>query len=421
MTAQRRKSSVGPARRRHPLVVALILCAAPCGPALAKPKTVAVIPLGRGDAFAPSFEVGKALAEALKSKGHVVRFTYPQQQPPPDPKSAKEGLELLDKAFSAFESLDFTAVQDFGLEAIKRFKQNLKRGEDPKNYVEALQHVAAAALFSGDEPAAKKWMNDAILFSTAPPPPKKFNPTVQKLHQTLLNDPTQAGTGTIRFSMTPRAAVAINGKLHGMAQGEITLRSGLYLFRVFRPGYVARQRWFRVKKGEIRIFDAILTVDPSQQTLSTDGLLQEARLYNPTSAVAQIGESLGVEEVVLVAPGKNCREKRCPLLMRWAKSGRWIQKTEALFTGNATKAAEKLLRGGKKIIGGISKLGQITTCQFSSDCGKGQRCLNHRCEVRSSVTRRWWFWTIIGAAAAGAITAAIVVTAQPDNIVIELQ
>jgi hypothetical protein len=401
--------------------LALLLCVALIDVAAAKPRNIAVIPVGKGDAFAPCFEVSKSLSQALTKKGYKVRYTYPQRQAAPDPQKAKEGADLLERAFSSFESLDFTAVQDYGLAAIKLFKKNIKRGADPKDYVEALQHVAAAALFAGDEKGAQKWMNDAILFSEAPPPPKKFNPTVQKLHQNLLRNPKLAGKGTIRFSASPEAAVALNGKLYGMAKGEVELRSGLYLIRVFRPGYISRQRWFRVRKGEVRTFDALLNADPTEQALPTDGLLQEARLYNPTSAVAQISESLAVDEVVLIAPGKDCKESRCKLLLRWAKSGRWIKKSEATYTGNAAKTTEKLLRGGKKVVGGLSGLGEITSCQFSSDCGKGRRCVNHRCEVRSSITRKWWFWTIIGAAAVGAATAAIVVTTQPDNVVIELQ
>jgi hypothetical protein len=386
-------------------------------PASGQTGQVVLIPAGGGRALGPTVAVARAVVQRLVRKGRKASLAYPAPTVPVDTKEVKGKDRLaaskLKRAQSAFEMMEYDKVKTLAEEAVKLYKDLLKAGDPTEGYVGSLHLLAAAAQLQGEVKEAQRAMNDAFLFDPRPPSKKIFSPTVQEFYDQVRNEPPRKGTLTL--SSTPPALIFFNGKLHGMARGKATLRVGLYLVRLYLPGYRNHLRWVRVEPDAERPVSVSLERDGSSEEENLGKLRQEVKAPEPGPATNQAVVDFGADEVVVVAGGVGCagQGSRCPVELHWSREARWVKHRKAEHVvGRADDTAAVLLGQPLKTIvtpppGNDPPLVE-RACTFDSDCGVKERCRSGRCAMLRPVTRTWWFWTLVGVGVAG-ITAAIVV------------
>jgi hypothetical protein len=399
--------------------------ALPPGPACARKAKIAVIPLGQGDGLLMTAQLARAIVSILDKEGKPARLAYPRLAPLREIKD-RHASRMMKKSFKRFQLLDFDAVKRNARKVLKRYKKAVKRDGKPAKYVMALHLLAAAELFDGKQDEAFKHMNDAYLFDRKPPPAKLFNPTVQQLHAKV-----QAATehlGSVSFKVTPPGLVWLNNEIHGIASGTITVRAGLYLFAITRPGYAPWKIWYRVKPTHTRTIELKLQEAPTPAPSSILAMSKEARQQAPGPATSQAIVDEDVDSVILVASGKPCTSTRCPVMFRWAKGAKWIKGGEGVLKGASLAnklAASWLVK--KALVSNKIKQPQkavgsnLKECRDHAQCFSGQRCVRGYCRKVTSLTQKWWFWTLIGVAIAGAATAIVVPLTLPPRPVIEVR
>ncbi|MCB9555626.1 MAG: hypothetical protein H6707_05945 [Deltaproteobacteria bacterium] len=360
----------------------------------ANPEVV-VIPLGGDDALILTTEVAAALVKQINKETPgraALRYPVPSGGEPTT--DGMQAAEQMQQAAKSFESLDFSAVQTTGGRALELYRRIALQTGETKGYVDALHLLAAASLFDGDAPRAQQLMNDAIVVDHRPPARKRFNPTVQNLHNSLLDDDKQP-KGRLRFVVSPRALAWLNGKLLGPASGAITLRAGLYLVRVFRPGHTPVRRWFRVEPGQTQDLQVTLRPDPVAESGLIRALRNAAKQPTPGEAVRRALNTFDARELILLSSeSEACRPDQCQLALAWAKDGRWSNRQNATHRGVAKQTTRTLLQQSEQL--------DAPQCATAADCGLNLHCVKGRCKGSTPFYKKWWFWTAVGAAAIGA-------------------
>ncbi|MCK5799533.1 MAG: hypothetical protein KAI47_20220 [Deltaproteobacteria bacterium] len=392
----------------------------------ARPK-VAVIPTGRGEALVPTAGLASALAEQLRAQGKVEpKLIYPLPTALPPKGRSRKAARLMKKAFESFQMLEFVTVRKASKKAMKIFKRKLKAGAAPNTYVEALHLLAAAEHFDGNEDAAFKWMNDAIIWGHRPPASSKFNPAVQALYSKVAG--TQNYSGKIDVKATPDALIWLNRRLHGPATGTHEVRAGLYLLRVGRPGFATWHRWLRVSPGQTREISVELKKAPTPEDPRLRALRLEAASV-PGIATTTATTDFETDDVLLVTAKEDCTRAHCAARLRWAHGKSWKLKKDIVVKGNQTKEAAKLAltvverRRQPSLVptpGDGTAKGE-RRCMLDSQCYNRERCRGGICKKITPITSKWWFWTLIGAGVAGVATAIAVPLAIPSHPVIEVR
>jgi hypothetical protein len=289
--------------------------------------------------------------------------------------------------------------------------------------VECQHLMAAAALFDGENKKAYKAMYDAILFDPKAPSAKLFSPQVQELYDQVTAEPP--GKGFLRLSANTDAMVWFNGSLFGLMRGKAELRGGLYLVRVFRPGYAIWQKWLRVHPGSERELVVVLTKNDSKESDVLPMLRQETAEAVPGQAVQQLALENVATEVILVVAGQGCVESRCPIGLYWAKDDKWVRKVGVVHAGDVQATVEQLLAGeGLPPLEGVAASANRRTekgCTLNRDCGIKEKCVAGRCVEDQPVTRTWWFWTIVGGVAAGVVLAIAIPVATRQGPILEVR
>lgn len=407
-------------------IISLVLLLAVTSAHAERPKVV-VAPIARGDALVVTADVARSLAQRLaKQKKTRPLLAYPLPVAAPPKKSSKRAAKLVKQAFEGFQMLEFSSVRKKAKKAMKIYKDELKAGAPPANYIEAAHLLAAAELFDGKETEAFKRMNDAVIWDRSPPAKKKFNPTVQALHSKVLAETEH--TGSLTLNVKPDALLWLNRRLQGPAHGKIEVRAGLYLARIARPGYATWRLWVRVHPGQNRDIGVQLKKAPTPESPALLALRREARSV-PGPAVAQLTTDFEADETLLVGAKDGCTPVSCTIMLRWAKGSSWKQQNEIAWRPKDPTATAKMLlaeeaqRTQPSLVPTPS--GNPTSkerrCMLDSQCYNNERCSGGVCKRTTSITSKWWFWTIIGVAAAGVVTAIAVPLAQPSNPVIELR
>ena len=347
--------------------------------------------------------------------------------PPPGFKPAKRGLKRkakrqYAKARRYFGVMEYDRTQTHAKKALKLFKKLMKAGEPSKGYVDCLHMLAAVAQSYGKDKEAFKLMNDAQLFAKGAPNEKRYNDDVQRLHQQVMSE--SPPVGKVKLSSEPGSLVWFNGKLRGPAWGTASKRAGLYLVRFYTPGYIGRQRWFRVKPNRVRELAAVLNKDGSQEAAILSELRRQVRAETPGRAIQQVALERAAAQIIVVTGGKGCNKDRCKVGIYWTKDDLWHRRKRIVFTGNARAVAKAYLKKKKPVgHGGITPIGPAGPqgCKQDRECGYKEQCVAGRCKKIVPVSRKWWFWTIIGAAVVATTVAIAVPLSSPDNPVIEVK
>ena len=163
----------------------------------------------------------------------------------------------------AFKQMNYSKVNSLGNKLRDQETDLIKRGRRADGYVKTLHFLAATAHFSGKVKKAFKYMNDAVLFNSNPPDKEIFNPDILRLHQQILAE--RSPKGKLILESTPPSLVWFNNVLAGLAQGKLEMRSGLYLVKYYRPGYMPRMRWIRVHPHRKRELATTLNLDASPE------------------------------------------------------------------------------------------------------------------------------------------------------------
>lgn len=384
-------------------------------------SSIAVIPLGKGDALAVTASAARGVADRLadKRKAPVALYYTLPQKPPPAAESPQADA-LVTKAFKAFQNLDFATVREQVGQALALYKKHIEAGGSTAGYVHALHLLAAAELFDGQQEAALRAMKDAVLFDREPPPKKLFNPTVQQLHEKVLAESDQ--TGKLRCDSEPAALVFTNGRLAGPSGQALALKPGLQLITVFRPGFNPKTRWVRVRAGQTDQQKLALTKGGPGEPPEVTALRKEVDGIAPGEATAQARQASGAEQLILIAARPGCKPASCTVRLRWAAESGWKRTAEASVGDDVDATAKALLEGESTTAAAVgSGDGQTRTCTMDSQCFMGQKCIGGVCRRAESVTRKWWFWTLIVAAAAGVATAIAVPLTLSDSAVIQVK
>jgi len=394
-----------------------------------------VVPIGKGVALGPTARVAKELMQRLNliSKRKRARLAYPLPKPlPPSKKDRRRVSKLLSKANRYYNKLEYDRAIEAATEARKLSKDLMKKGQSCDNYVSAVRLLSSMFLADGKHKNAYKLMNDATLFDSRRPPKKQFSPEVQRLFDQVSAEPP--GKGTLVLKSKPQALIWFNDELAGLADGKHKLRGGLYLMKVYAPGYILKQQWLRVHPHRQRALDIMLNKDNSPPPPVLAGLRDEAWSDTVGANVQALALEEAAARVMLVTDRKDCRKKSCELGIFWSLDDNWKRKKWITYYGDARRVAfsflKKKRRKGLKTAkkkppppSGISALGGLglRACTLNSQCGRGERCQDGRCVKPTPVTRKWWFWTIVGAAVVGVTTAIVVPVATSSHPVIDVQ
>jgi hypothetical protein len=411
------------------LCAALLAAAGTLGAArsaLAQEAEIIVAPTGADQGLVPTAAVAAGVVERLNQVDpgkRRARLVYPI---PPDPPVAKakekQAQKSLEKVLRAFENMEYDKVGELSNDALQQYKQLLKDGVGKEGYVQCQHLMAAAALFEGASKKAFKAMFDAILFDSKAPSTKLFSPQVQELFDQVTAEPP--AKGTLRLSSVPEAMVWFNGVLHGPMRGKAALRAGLYLARVYRPGYSVWQKWLRVHASQERDLAVALTKMEAPESGVLKSLRQETAEEVPGQGVQQLALENVATEVILIVAGQGCTETRCPLGLYWSKDDKWIRKVGGTYAGNVPAAVDQLLTGAglppvHLVVAPTGVSGQA--CTLDSQCAMKEKCRSGRCVYERPVTRTWWFWTIVGAVAVGTTLAIAIPVATRQGPVLEVR
>jgi hypothetical protein len=422
----------------------LLLSMAPSATSGAEPLKLVLVPAGAGPGLEPTVMVAQALARRLTRPGQrVVKLAYfvPEIPEPADLKvREKHASKLLKKAFAAFDVMEYEKVKAHAGEALKIFKALLKShpASAGEGYVSCLHLLAASALVQGESTEANQLMNDAVLFDPRPPSKRIFNPSVQELYETVRSEPS--GNGTLLLHSTPTALVWFNGTLHGLAQGRVSLRGGLYLAKLFAPGHAPVQRWVRVRPHQERPLKVSLAPDGQPENETMARLREEAGGAEPGPTFSQAVLDLAADELILLTANKSCRPAEpggpasagkggagCVIRTAWFKEGRWHRRRQAPYAGQPGATAAVL--SGARLETPTPQVAPppvvITdgprACTLDSQCLMNERCQNGRCVKPKSVTRTWWFWSLVGAATVGVTLAIVLPLTRPEGPTIEVR
>ena len=386
---------------------------------------LAVIPTGTGPALGPTVAAARAVAAQLTAeKKYAARLAYlaPPARPDKAGKVKEKNAERWFKRLrTAYEFMEYDKVLKYADETLKALRALLAAGQESDDYVRALHFCAAAALLEGDETAAAQFMNDAVLFDPRAPSAKLFNPSVQELYRRVRTQ--KPAMGTVEVSTSPPALIWFNGRLHGLAEGKVTLPAGTYLVRGYLPGYASVFRWLKVTAGEEQSFSTSLPEDASSVEETIPKLREEATGSEPGATINQAGLDLGVRQLILITAGADCSSDRCPMELHWVKKAKWARRTKATYTGRADRVAALLLglsletpSSGPTLAGGAGG-----TCTADSQCAAKHRCTDGRCTEIKPLTRTWWFWSLVGVATVGATLAIVLPLTSGERPVIEVR
>jgi hypothetical protein len=399
-------------------------------------ESIVILPTGSGPGFVPTAKVARALARRLSprppDRSPVVRLAFPAPLPVPPTshkQMEKQAAKLLKKALSAYELMEYDKVKAATDEALKIYKEILKGGTADEGYVACLHIIAASALLNGDAKDAFHAMNDAFVYDQRPPSKKQFNPSVQELfEQVRVESP---GKGTVVLGSTPPALVWFNGVLHGLAQGQVRLRAGLYLARFYAPGHIPTQRWIRVSANQTRNLSATLTRDEgAMEDENLQRLREEVLGAEPGPTTNQLTTDYDATELILIVAGKACTEASCTILLRWGKEGSWLRRTKAVYVPKQADATAATLLGLKPPTVAPPPPPGVTppppptaaACTYDSQCSVNEKCRGGSCARVTPLTHKWWFWTaIVAGAAAISLGVALPLTLKPEPSVIEVK
>lgn len=414
---------------RLTLTAVVVLVATSVAHGQAATPRVVVLPVGSGDGLYATTRVAWAIAGLMNKqhKGQAL-LTFPiDRLPPADERAKRKADRLLSKAHESFQMMEFDKVEDRALKTLDTYKELLKSNIGRDEYLETLHLMASSALADGRMDDANKHMNDAILFHPQPPEKRKFNPQVQDLYKQVKIMPR--GTGVINLGCEPRSLVWFNNRLHGVAQGKFKLHAGLYLVRIYRPGYALYQRWFRVEPLQSRDLMVTLKQDDSPEPEIIESLRSEVLGGRPGTAANQVTIDHGASELVVVTADPNCTEGRCLVGMHWASAGAWVRHEQGTFTGRGAPLAFMLLE--KKVDRDPSEVDEtamgsmpegLRPCDLDTHCGFNEICRHGQCvEQPKPLIKKWWFWTAIGVAVGAAAVAIAVPLTRPGPPVIEVR
>jgi hypothetical protein len=375
--------------------------------------TVAVVPLGEGEAYSDAARVALALRHHLaQGKGYLVRdpallVGEPPQAPTSLVAQARAKLAL---GLKLYDNLDFSKARAALREAITLYQRALTLGAKSKEYIRALHYLAAAAFFDNDRAAAQRTYLEAIAFAPAQLPDKNiFSPDVLATFdeaKVLAN----ANRGTLRAESKPHAEVWIDGQIAGVSPlvaSDVLPGHHLVLFR--RAGYSPSPTWVVVGQRQATSHRVELksTAGLADYAEQAEAASEEMVKDRPGKAVAWLGKELGASAVLLVA-----RQEGGTMLAAWAEGVSWVRRYRGPVPAGAEATfALALMSAGTSITVSVG-------CERSAECPAHHRCQDHKCipeKTSRGFYATWWFWTIVGVAVAGGTTG-LVLGLQPKKV-----
>ncbi|MBK8480390.1 MAG: PEGA domain-containing protein [Proteobacteria bacterium] len=385
-----------------------------------------LLPVGQDAALLPTTEAARALATLIERGGSALpRLVYPPPQEIAATGDPQDARQHMDQAVEAFQGLDFDAVRQHVTAALEVFRADVAAGSAGEGYVDALHLLAATELFDGQQDAAERAMNNAILFDPRPPAQDRFNPTVQEFHKQVLQQPK--ADGHLSVTSSPDGLLWLNGHLVGPASETRALRPGMYWVTVFRPGHAPWRDWVRVEPGEPRQLSVTLEIDSLQAEAP---VVASARRREEGQVLpAPVRELLAKEEaseLLVVDARPGCSSRACTIVVGYASGGRWKSEVFAPLDRPLAGTATRLLHGTPWSAAGVKPStqplgGALKTCISDGECPLNLRCRGGVCRRANSITRRWWFWTAIGVSAAAVATGIALPFVLPQKVTIEVR
>lgn len=209
---------------------------------------------------------------------------------------AKEGRAALERGRAALDALEPTPALEALAEAVVAFEQGAASLTDASSLVEAQLLEGAAWAVQGDQKAARRSFERALVLDPAAElPPGSFPPAVEKAWSDAKAKAGTGGNGTLTVYATPAAAeVWVDGKFRGSAPVVLEdVPVGRHLVRVWREGYQGYGVVAEVKKSVEASVQA--TLRPTTRFSQYDDLA--ARLTGGPNAAADLASFLKVDQM----------------------------------------------------------------------------------------------------------------------------
>lgn len=208
----------------------------------------------------------------------------------------KEGRAALERGRAALDALEPTPALEALAEALVAFEQGAAALTDASPLVEAQLLEGAAWAIQGDQKAARRSFERALVLDPAAElPPGSFPPNVEKAWTEVKGAAGKAGTGTLTVYATPSAAeVWVDGRFRGSAPVVLEdVAVGRHVVRVWREGYLGYGAIVEVKKSVESSVQA--TLRPTTRFSQYDDLA--ARLSGGPTAAADVAAFLKVDQL----------------------------------------------------------------------------------------------------------------------------
>ena len=392
----------------------LLLCSAG---AHAQDNSVGVVAVGNSSSaasFKKVAQVAVAIRAALKSRGRKVidPAVSLQGKDIPLPGLALKAQKELILATSHYDGLAFGKARAGFQEAVKSQRQAVQYGSPVKDYIKAMQYLAASAFYDGDRAAAIGHFGELLAFDSAAKPDEGvFSPDVLKIYQEATA--MEWKKGSMKLQSTPCAEVYINGKFRGISPLTIKgLVPAHYLVKFRSPGHDAVVQWSAVEQDGVAEVRSELKEGPQYKSYAQAVLAvtSEVKSGRPGPTVNRLKTLLGASSLILVSKrGKQVQAT-------WARDKYWVKQ----YRG--TVAARKAAAFAGKFLASRAPVAVKAQCRSTTDCPSGKQCAGGRCVTRGGrsgavstpIYKKWWFWTIVGVVVVGTTTGVVIGT-MPGN------
>ena len=394
------------------LALAVAALALPVGSARAEQPAVGVVTVAEARdpaSFKGVARVAVAIRHALRARGRKVvdPAQVLQGKSAPLPGLALRASQKLVLATKLYDSLEFGKARAGFKEAANAQRQAVQYGSPSKDYIKALEYLAAAAFYDSDRPAAVKHFRELIAFAPRRKPDEAvFSPDVLKVYEEA--NAGRGKAGKIKLACNPGAEVYLNGRYAGVTPMVASkLMPAHYLVQFRSPGYEAVTQWIAVEPDGVAEVKTELKEGPQLSTYkhSLAVIKQELKQGRPGPTVTRLRTLLGAASLVFVL------KRGVKMQATWAEGKYYVKR----YQGKVAPGKEKGFAG--KFMSSSAPVVARPGCTRSSQCSGNKQCQRGRCVTQSKSTpiyKKWWFWTIVGVAVVGG-TVGAVVGSQPDQ------
>jgi hypothetical protein len=148
--------------------------------------------------------------------------------------------ELIQKAMSAYETLDLDPAVDYLGQAVQKFEKNAGFLIDVKDVANALMLLGAVHILRGEEKTGAERLAQALAINPAvEPDPRIFNPSMRQVFQKVADGLGRKAKATLSLTSSPSyAEVYVDGKFYGITPMAVPqLSEGRHFVRLSRDGY----------------------------------------------------------------------------------------------------------------------------------------------------------------------------------------